>query len=574
VPSLALPDENATPEALSTIESARLFVDRARLQEPHFEIAPSNAAAVVAICRRLDGIALAIELAAPRLRSMTIEELQRRLDDRFQLLTGGTRTALPRQQTLRSLIDWSYDLLSGPERQVLQRVSVFAGGWTLQAAEQVCGEGEIEKGAVLDLLSSLVDKSLIVAETKRGETRYGILETVSHYARDRLRESGGEEHAQRRHLAHLVGLATELERLPMAADQPSLRRLDAERDNVRAALSRCIAPGSDATSGLRLAGALSWFWLVRGNVAEGRGWYSALLAAAPADLDPATRVTALRGLGRIAWEQDDYAAARAVCLEGLAICKELGNRAVEAQLLSGLGAIAVDQSDYEAAQPFHEEALAIRREIDDRHGIFSSLIHLGDLAARRGAHGAGRELLEQGLAISRGLGVAQTSEALRYLGFATLREGDYAVARKLFEQSLTIQRDLGIRRGIAGSLVALGNLACVEGDYQTARRFLEEALGMEREQGGRASDQIDILECLGALALARAGPVPAAVIWGGAEQRGQRQSAFPRDWYDRQVAAARAALGDDAAFDQAWQRGRTMSFEQLAQYALDIESPS
>ena len=263
VPSLSVPDarQDAASEEALACEAARLFIDRARLQRPDFAIAAKDAAPLASICRRLDGIALAIELAAPRVRSMSLEELSRHLDDRFGVLTGGSRTALPRHRTLRSLIDWSYDLLGDSEKTMLCRASVFAGGWTVEAAERVCSGENVHGSKVLDLLTSLADKNLFVAEAHDDVTRFSMLETVRHYARDRLQESGEEASVRARHLAYFLAMAEAAERQLGGADRAAwLERIDSDRDNLRSALSWSLSAGADAAAGLRLAGALGYFW--------------------------------------------------------------------------------------------------------------------------------------------------------------------------------------------------------------------------------------------------------------------------------------------------------------------------
>ena len=282
VPSLTTPDAKAgaTPEHLAAFEAVRLFEARAQAHVAQFAVTPQNAVAVASICRRLDGIPLAIELAVARLRSMTVEEVHRRLDHRFRLLTGGSRTALPRQQTLRSLIDWSYDLLNTVEQALFCRFAVFAGGWTLEAAVAVCGGDGIDEWDVLELLTSLADKNLVVAEERNGATRYRLLETLREYGHDRLRESGVEERWRDRHLAYVVTMAEEAVAHLRGADQQAwLDRLETEHDNVRAALSYARTPGAEA-NGLRLVAALWFFWLLHGHVAEGRSHLSAALSRA------------------------------------------------------------------------------------------------------------------------------------------------------------------------------------------------------------------------------------------------------------------------------------------------------
>ena len=284
VPSLSLPDPKHLPaiEQLSQYEAVRLFIDRVLLVAPHFDVTKENAPAIAQICYRLDGIPLAIELAAARVKMMSVEQISKRLDDRFRLLTGGARTALPRQQTLRALIDWSYDLLSENERLLLRRLSVFAGGWTLEAAEEVCSGDGIEPDEVLDLLTQLVNKSLVVVmePSPSGETRYRMLETIRQYAREKLLETGGGEVVRDRHLAYFVKLVEQAEPELYRSHQARwLNRLEDEIDNLRIALEWALA--TDVESGLRIA-AFPWrFWQARGYLREMGEWLAQLLERYP-----------------------------------------------------------------------------------------------------------------------------------------------------------------------------------------------------------------------------------------------------------------------------------------------------
>ena len=307
VPSLSVPDpdRDATPEGITACESARLFIDRARLLEPSFAITPQNAPALASICRRLDGIALAIELAATRVRILSLEEYEWRLHKRFDLLTGGSRTALPRHRTMRSVINWSYDMLGDAERATLRRLSVFSGGWTLDAAEHVCVGYDVDASRVLDVLTTLADKNLVLAEKRGGTTRYGLLETVRDYAQDLLREDGEADRVRRRHLAYYLALAEEADRQAgdMCGRKAWVDRLEEEYDNVRAALAFSSSDGGDAASGLRLAGALCGFWVQRGYFDEGRKWCSVLLAADPGGQDADARAKLLRASDMMAQER-------------------------------------------------------------------------------------------------------------------------------------------------------------------------------------------------------------------------------------------------------------------------------
>jgi predicted ATPase/DNA-binding winged helix-turn-helix (wHTH) protein len=534
VPSLTVPGpgDNLAPDALLTYEGIRLFVDRARLLRPDFSVTSENAASLASICYRLDGIPLAIELAAPRLRSMSVEELSEGLDQRFALLTDGSRTALPRHRTLRSTIDWSYDLLREPERLFLQRLSVFAGGWTLAAAQEVCtGEG-IKQRAVLDLLTSLADKSLVVPEQEDAQTRYRLLETVRQYARDRLEDSGGSAAVRVRHRDYYLALAEEADPKLRGAEQAEwLRRLEEEHENLRAGLAWSLDE-AESKGGLRLCGALQRFWWTRGHFTEGRQWCTRVLGKAGAEERTRERANALNAAGVLAFYQGDYPAARALDEESLAIRRELGDRRGISDSLNNLGTVAVEQGDHPTARALFEECLAIQRELGDRFGITVSLNNLGYVVLNQGDYPAARALHEESLAIGRELGNPHSiSMALSNVGHVALDQGDYPAARALHEESLVIRRELGDRIGI---LYALEGLAAVVASLRDSLR--------------------------------------AARIW-GATERLRAEIGTPRPQneisdHDRYVAAARIASGDDAAFDSAWQEGRGLTLDQAIDLAL------
>jgi predicted ATPase/DNA-binding winged helix-turn-helix (wHTH) protein/Tfp pilus assembly protein PilF len=578
VPSLSVPgpERDATPEQISGCESARLFIERARLQLPHFAVTVQSAAALASICRRLDGIALAIELAAPRVRSMSMEELSRHLDQRFGLLTGGSRTALPRHRTLRSLIDWSYDFLSEAEKAMLRRASVFSGGWTLEAAQQVCSGERVNAEVTLDLLTSLADKNLVAAETLGGATRYGLLETVRHYARDRLREHGEEAHVELQHFAYFLSIAEDARRGHRGANQKAwLDRLESESDNLRAALSWSSTAGGDAAGGLQLAGSLSWFWFVRGYLVEGRDWLSGLLATTSKNGQAtAAHATAYQGIAMLAGLQCDPSAAKESLEKSLAIWKELGSRPQISHVLTSLGSVIQFQGDHAAARPLFEEALAMGRESGDLVAIAVSLGNLGALITEEGDYATACLLLEESLGAARELGdPAIIAVELYYLGNLALAQGDYRSAQTLLHESLTIQREMGNQGSVCIALARLGRVAQLEGDDPTAQVLLKEALTIQREQG-YAGNIAESLEAIAPVACTLAGACPAARIWGQAERMREETGAplapCELPLYNRQVAAARAALGDDAAFDQAWQEGRMMNRGKAMQYALDV----
>jgi predicted ATPase/class 3 adenylate cyclase len=581
VPSLSLPDPKQahTPASVAPFEAVQLFTDRAFLARSDFQLTHQNASMLASICHRLDGIPLAIELAAARVRSLSVEEIDGKLGQRFRLLTGGSRTALPRHRTLRSLIDWSYDLLNDPEKILLQRLSVFAGGWTLEAAELVCAGDGVQDGDVLDLLTSLCDKSLVLVEQNDGNYRYRLLETVRQYARERLLESGGCDALQEQHRDYFLALAEEAEPQLLGAEQAVwLGRLEEEHDNLRTALEWSRAEVG-AQAGLRLCGALLRFWSMRGHFPEGRQWCARILAKTGHGERTPDRAKALNAAGALAYHQGDYRAARALHEEGLAIWRGLGDRRGLANSLNNLGNVVCEQGDLASARALHEESLAIVRELGDRSGVGRSLCNVGIVAHEQGDFAYATKLLKESLAVMRELGDrVSTAALLGNLGRVALLQDDYPAAQALYEESLAIRRQLGDRRGIADTLINLVDVSQSQGNYATARKLFEESLVISRQLADRRGISFS-LESRAALFAAVGGSLRAARLWGAAERLreeiGSPLATNERPRYDARLAAARTALGDDAAFDRAWQEGRDLTLEQAIELALDetVERP-
>jgi predicted ATPase/class 3 adenylate cyclase len=526
VPSLSLPGSRHLPplEQLRGYEAVQLFVDRAVSSHAQFAVTPQNAPALAQLCRRLDGMPLALELAAARVNVLSVEQISARLDDRFRLLTSGSRTALPRQQTLRAAVDWSFELLSEAERVLLRRLSVFAGGFTLEAAEAVCAdeadsyqltvnsrEGDpsslstvncqLSTIEILDLLASLVDKSLVVAEEQGDESRYRLLETIRQYGAEKLKGSEEEAALRERHRDWFVALAQQAApelHGPRQADW--LRKLEAEHDNLRAALAACDENGAEA--GLAMAGALSQFWHLRGYWSEGRQSLARALALAPEEPSP-SRARALAAASLLAQRQGDYAASRALGEESLAIRRALNDREGIAATLNLLGSAAAQQGDFAGAQPLLEESLAIQRELGNRHGMANLLNNLGLIAAQQGDRKRARELWEESLALQRLLGDRHVmATLLGNLGTMAFHEAEYDTAANLFRESLTIQRDLGNQYPIAYLLNNLGSIARQKGETDEARLLYQESLAIRRELNDRRGIAV-LLNNLGNLELDR-----------------------------------------------------------------------
>jgi predicted ATPase len=483
VPPLEVPEPKHLPpiETLSHVAAVALFLQRAQAVKPAFALTDQNAAAVAAICRRLDGLPLAIELAASRVKLFSPPALLTRLASRLKLLTGGPRDRPARHQTLRAAIAWSYDLLTEAEQALFRRLSVFVGGCTLAAAEAVCGND----GHVLDGVAALVDQSLLQQEEQAdGEPRFRMLETLREYGLECLAASGEEQQIRERHAQSFLALAETAERELARADQRLwLDRLDGEHDNLRTALTWYTEQGV-GEAGLRLGGALSRFWWVRGHLAEGRERLARLLALPGAEAGTAERAKALNGAGILAHYQSDDRSARSLLEESLAIGRELGDRAMIAACLNDLGNVAQEQGDAEAARALYEESLSLRRELDDSGGIASCLSHLGNLSLGQGDHETAQALLQESLAIGRKVGdrvgIAFT---LSNLGIIALDRGEYGTARSLFEESLSIRRELGDRREIAWSLNNMGLAVQHQGDDETGRLLHQESLELFRELG-------------------------------------------------------------------------------------------
>ncbi|HTI46643.1 MAG TPA: tetratricopeptide repeat protein [Casimicrobiaceae bacterium] len=581
VPSMRAPDErrDITADAVSRYESARLFVERAQAHQPAFALTDRNAAALASLCRRLDGIPLAIELAAARVRSMSLEEVSRRLDQRFALLTGGSRAALPRQQTLRALIDWSYNLLTADEQELFCRLAVFSGGHTLEAAENVCSDDRIEAWRVVDLLGALVDKSLVVPEERMGATRYRKLETVREYVRDRLLERSDGASWRQRHFEYFRALAERAEPELIGADQQAwFDRLDLEHDNLRVALAWCAQDDGNPADGVALANTLWRFWYTRGHAAEGRRWFTRLVDVAPREPPSLDRAKALTCLGMFAHQQGDYPFAVERYEEGLAMRRALGDRRGIASSLNNLGVAAQERGDLPRARLLYEEALALMRELGDRHAVASVLSNLGSVTANARDYAAARAYHEESLGIRRELrdlkGVAQS---LGNLGSVLSSLGEYATARGYHEEAVAMLRELGDSHGLASPLNNLAALIADQADFAAARAIYEENLRLQHQLGNRWG-VASVLEGLGHVALGQGRIERAARLWGCAESlREEIGVPLHADEAPRlagQLSAARAALHDDAAFDRAWRQGRAMTLDEAVGYARAPDEPS
>jgi predicted ATPase/transcriptional regulator with XRE-family HTH domain len=608
VPPLSFPPLRANVHSLHEYESVRLFVDRAAAALPGFSVTTDNASAITQICHQLQGIPLAIELAAARARVLRVEEVAARLTDAFRLLTGGSRTALPRQQTLRATIDWSYNLLSEAERVILRRLSVFAGGWALDAAEEVGGD----HFDVLDALVQLVNKSLVIVERKQGKaTRYYLLETVRQYAHEKLIQADEANPIRDRHLAYCLKLAEQAERELTGPSQVAwMNRLEVELDNLRAALEWSLE--SNVEAGLRLASALVGFWEAYGYISDGDASLSQLLKQQPeVSRRTLAHAKAICAQCLLASYRGDFARAHVLGEEALALHRELGDRRGEAFSLFNLSWALCLQDDYAKGQPLALESLALYRELGDKLGIADVLGALGTFAGNSLHYSEARAYLEEGLAIYRELGhLARVGSRLSELGVLALRMGDFDRARPWLEEGLAIQRSMG-ERSTTFILLSLGELAFHQGDDEQARAYLEASLSLSRETGQHLFGLWAFVR-LGYLALRQGEAARAQALFAESQQQfnaagskigvvfalegfaslaamqGQPERAVRLlGWAD----AAREAIGDfrppveqadvdrdlavihnllsDAAFAAAYAEGQAMTMEQAVACALE-----
>jgi predicted ATPase/class 3 adenylate cyclase len=612
VPSLSVPEDIRhlpRPEELLLYDAVRLFVDRAVTTTPGFTVTSENAPAVAHVCRRLDGIPLAIELAAARVKVLAVEQIAVRLDNRFRLLTRGSRTVLPRHQTLQAAIDWSYELLSDRERAVLCRLSVFAGGWTLEAAEAVCTGGGIEASDVLDLLTQLVDKSLVVAQTHGGEAWYQLLETMREYGRARLHDSEAVEQVQQRHRDWYLALVEQVEpKLEERDREIWFDRLERENDNLRASLDWSFER-RDAGAGMRLAKSLHRFWEVRGYYTEGLHWLEAALSLDSGAPSP-VRARALEAAGALARLLGDTPRAVARLEESVAAYRALGDKKGMASGLLQLGIVAYRQSNYDRAAALLDESTALSRASGDKTALAFSIYLLGIFARLRGDYGRAETLCRESLTLNQALGVKwRAGLALDGLGLVALCQGDYDRAQSLFQQALTLHEQEGYRYGQAASLNSSSILAYVQGNYERAGVLSEQSLALSRKIGdkgaiarslsvlgriafrqgnleeavekhkeslvlfqelGEKLGIIQALERLGSVAVASA-PTRAARLLGAAtsvrETIGAPLPPYDRAEHDTAVDQVRALL-DLADFSAAWADGRAMTLDQAIEYAL------
>jgi predicted ATPase/class 3 adenylate cyclase len=563
VPSLSVPDpETVTAGDLPQFDAMRLFVERAMAAVPGFTITDRNAAAIAQICRRLDGVPLAIELAAARVRALPVEQIAARLDDRFRLLTGSSRISVPRHQTLRQTIDWSHDLLADDERAVLRRLAAFVGGCSLEAAEAVCVGPPVDAEAVFDLLSRLVDKSLLIAETEGEEARFRQLETIREYARDRLLESGEGNDTLRRHrdwfLAMVVRAEPQFFRGAESVD--SLDRLTRDHDNLRAALQWSLDEPGEEREGLQLAAGLWRFWEIRGHLAEGRGWLERFLEATSGEVS-ALQADAYTGAGILAFMLGDQAQASTLHERSLELHRQVGDPDGIALAANNLANAAILSGDYGNARRLYETVIPWARERGDLRMIGFGMVNMAEAVALDGEPEKARALYDEGVAAFRQAGDRWSEAfALDSLGVALARQGEHEEATRLHDEALTISRAIGDERGVARALAHLGDVAARMEELDRAKQLYLDSLEIRRAVGdlpGTAS----ALEKLASVITTR-DPRAAAVLLGAAETvRDLIRAPVPRavrEEYEAFRKTVQAILGG-APFEEARAEGRRLS---------------
>ncbi len=534
VAPLELPpkDGEATLEEVAASESVTLFAERARLAQPGFTLSDESAPAVIEICRRLDGLPLAIELAAARIKMLSVEQIRSKLDDRFRLLSAGGPAAPARQRALITVIQWSYDHLANPEQRLLRQLSVFAGGWTFETSTVVCAEigDEFE---VLDLLTRLVERSLVMQERpEAGSSRYRLLESVHRYAVDRLDDAGEGPAVRERHLDLFLSLAEQAEELLNGPRQKEwLSRLGDEDDTLLGALAWCENASEGADKGLRLAASLSRFWSAQGHYVVGRLALEQSIGHAGGLAPAASRAKALVRAGGLALYQGDYSAARPRIEESLALYRSLNDTRGVARTLSGLSVVATYQGDYAVSRKFSEESLELYRAMRNRRG---------------------------------------EAQALHNLGYVAVCESDYERAGSFFEEAVNLFREVGDRELIALSLTGMGGVLTKQGNAEGARSLLLESLQIASDLGAKR-DVGYVFDGVAELATVVGDPTRGARMWGAAEavRKAIGSPLLPGEQRERErmLERIRGALGS-SVFDSARSAGRELSFEKAVAEAL------
>jgi len=532
VPGLTVPGVEMSHEEFMASEAVELFVDRAKERKGNFSLTIETSAAVAQICRRLDGIPLAVELAAARVNVLGVGQIAERLDDRFRLLTVGSAVDLPHHRTLQLAMDWSYDLLAADEAALFRCLSVFAGGCSLEAVESVCSTDAVPKSAVLDLLQSLIEKSLVVVDDHKGSARYWLLETVRVYSGEKLAGSGEKEAAMHNHGSFCLGLVEEAEpALQGSGDSSSqaeiLDRLELDHENFRAAMEGLQHTEPDIVG--RLTAALWRYWEVRGYLNEGSEWLRRALETGE-DLEPEVRAKALAGAGKLAWRRGAFDEAEPLFRESLHLWRTVHNRAGEANALHGLARAALNLGNHEQAQSWGEQSLTIQTDLKSQQGIATAINTLGEVARFKGDLQQAQDRYAESLDIYEDIGDTAAFITVKHnLGYTALGQGDIKRAEARFLEAMTIARDLQDHLGIFSMLGGLAGVAVAQGDVERAATLFGAANAVATD--GYAGDRVDQIEV------------------------------------ERNLAATKAAL-EPALFNRAWRTGEEMERKAAISYAL------
>ena len=586
VPSLLTPDPVDLPslDELGNMDSIRLFIERAATAKPGFQLTKDNASFIAQICSRLDGIPLALELAASRVKVLNPEQIAARLDDRFRLLTGGSRTALPRQQTLRAMIDWSYSLLTEQEKTLFRRLAVFVGGWTLEAAESVCADVEqdgILPHDILDLLMRLVDKSLVTTEEVMGETRYHRLETIRQYSREKFFETNEVESIRNWHLNFFVRFAEQVDEHLKGRDQVLWQnRMWTEQDNLRAALEWGLNRNPDAA--LRIAGAANLFWTAGGYSAEGFRWTQNALEQTEKLPVPegisneqrlVARARALRGLTRLYLSLGDNANAKRVAEESVALYRQSADRRGLAFALVILAYPLEFLGERERAEAVLQESYSIARAEGDVYVICRSLNILARVISNlHQDRNLAQQYVEESYRLAKEAGLrSQEAQSSEILGFIAIDGENYDAARSHFKESVKVYDEIGATFNVFLEKSNLAHLERRTGNYETALEYYRETIVAFRDMGqtGAVSHQ---LECCGFIAIAQNQNKRALQLFAAAnalrEKAGTPMRPDEQTYFDEQLHGLRAKM-DMTQYNSIWSEGRVMTMEQAIEFALE-----
>lgn len=565
--SMYLPDAGVSLESAAEFDAVRLFVSRADTASPGFRLTDANVVNVVQLCRRLDGMPLALELAAARLKVLTVEQVAARLDDRFRLLTGGNRTALPRQRTLGATIDWSYDLLGEEEKRVFDRLSVFSGGFTLEAAEQVCADADLEPWAILDHVAHLVDKSLVVVGENGTQARYRMLETLRQYGQERLAERGETEPVRRRHAEHLSAYVEEaFGNLRGPSEDEWLARLEVELDNFRQALRWAIDSG-EGEIGQNLAGLLYRFWMLRSMTSEGRIWLEQVLAVEGGTRR--SRGRALVGAGTLAFLHYDAEAARGLLEEGLSLVREENDPLMWTAALNNLAGVYGGRGELERSALLLEELLSRARATGDTETIGFALQQLFRQALEKGEMERGYAMIEEAAALARAAGSRlRLGDVLTAVGIALLTFDDVETAAKYADELYEIGSiPTAPNRHLTVKALVLGR----SGDFAASRQMIKGLAGFRLVADYQQISGVlqEVLVQVAKIEFDSGQPERAALVLSASERLPAQPHPLPSDqaFFDRTMGEIRSAL-DTRTFDEAWKAGSEMTIDELIDFVV------